>query len=88
MQKSTENADTRRNSVKKRSESESMPVPSSELGGGHGGQGGTLIKNINLEHPRMCLDDARSKPRASDENFTFSVAKTVILRICLASFLP
>ena len=40
MQKSTENADTRRNSVKKRSEPESMPVPSSELGGGHGGQGG------------------------------------------------
>ena len=40
MQKSTENADTRRNSVKKRSEPESMPVASSELGGGHGGQGG------------------------------------------------
>ena len=35
--KSTENAYTRRNSVNKHSEPESMPVPSSELGGAQGG---------------------------------------------------
>ena len=35
----TENADTKRNSVKKLSEPESMPVDSYEFGGGQGGQG-------------------------------------------------